>query len=163
MTCECMNDEVAQSLYMAQLKVYDYVNNLISTLPQINNSTCDFSILCEKYPIMVHNNTFRARVLHVVLTNKEHTERIYPDKLTDLGLAYILITTNYRRTLSIKSQEFFVNGNTTSQEYKGNTYYNYSIEKANVSTKNKITQLRQKNNIAEPSIFVGKHQDLVLA
>ena len=102
---------------MSQLKVYDYVNNLISTLPKFNVSTCDFSILCKKYPIMIHNNNFSARVLYVVLTNKEHTERIYPDKLTDIDLDYILITTNYRRTLSIKSQEFFINGNTISQEY----------------------------------------------
>ena len=148
---------------MTQLKVYDYVNNLISTLSKLNNSTCDFSILCDKYPIIIHNNNLRARVLYVVLTNKEHTERIYPDKLTDLDLDYILITTNCRRTLSIKSQEFFINGNTISQESQGHTYYNYSIEKVNASTKNKIAQLRQKYNIAEPSIFVGKHQDLVLA
>lgn len=141
-------------------KVYDYVNNLISTLPEF--TTCDFSILCEKYPIMLHQNNFRARVLYISLTNKEHTERIYPDKLADLGLEYILITTNRRRTLSMKSQEFFINGNTTPQEYKGNTYYNYSIEKADSNTKNKITQLRQKYGITEPSIFVGKHQELIL-
>ena len=153
----------AQSQIVSTPKVYEYVCNLIATLPNPNDFTnCDFSILCEKYPILLHRNNFRARVLYISLTCNEHTERIYPDKLSELNLEYITITTNHRRTISMRTQEFFVNGNTTPRDYKGYIYFDYSFEKVNSSTKNKITQLRQKYNITEPQIFVGKHQDLLI-
>lgn len=145
---------------ISDLKVYDFVNSLISTLPEFNN--CDFSILCDKYPIQSNKNTFRARVLYIILSSNNKTYKLYPDKIAELGLEYITITTNLRRKLSMNFQEFFINGNTIPQEYKGNNYYNYSIERVNIPTKNKIIQLRQKYNITEPSIFIGKHQELIL-
>lgn len=62
----------------------------------------------------------------------------------------------------MKAQEFFINGNTEPQEYKGNDYYNYSLERTSMSTRNKIKELRQKYNVPEPELFVGKHQDLII-
>lgn len=152
---------------ISDLKVYDFVNSLISTLPEFNNcdhpsTELDFSILCDKYPIQSNKNTFRARVLYIILSSNNKTYKLYPDKISELGLEYITITTNLRRKLSMNFQEFFINGNTIPQEYKGNNYYNYSIERVNIPTKNKIIQLRQKYNITEPSIFIGKHQELIL-
>lgn len=47
----------------------------------------------------------------------------------------------------MKSQEFFINGNTDPQEYKSNTYYNYGLERIDVATRNKNTQLRLKYEV----------------
>lgn len=143
-----------------KLKVYDFVNCLSFTVPEFDN--CDFSILCDRYPIQLNKNTFRARVLYIIISSSNKTYKLYPDEIAELGLEHITITTNLRRKLSTNYQEFFINGNTTPQEYKGRTYYNYSIEKVNIPTKNKIKQLRERYNITEPSIFIGKHQELIL-
>lgn len=145
-------------------KVYDYINTLISVLPEPEKyRNCDFSILCEKFPLMMNTNSFRAKVLYISLKNNiSETMTIYPDKITEIGLENITITTNLRRRLSMKTQEFFINGNTEPQEYKGNDYYNYSLERTSMSTRNKIKELRQKYNVPEPELFVGKHQDLII-
>ena len=145
-------------------KVYDYINTLISVLPDPEKyRNCDFSILCEKFPLMMNTNSFRAKVLYISLKNNiSETMTIYPDKITEIGLENITITTNLRRRLSMKTQEFFINGNTEPQEYKGNDYYNYSLERTSMSTRNKIKELRQKYNVPEPELFVGKHQDLII-
>ncbi len=145
-------------------KVYDYINTLISVLPEPEKyRNCDFSILCEKFPLMMNTNSFRAKVLYISLKNTiSETMTIYPDKITEIGLENITITTNLRRRLSMKTQEFFINGNTEPQEYKGNDYYNYSLERTSMSTRNKIKELRQKYNVPEPELFVGKHQDLII-
>ena len=142
------------------MKVYEYINSLLSMLNNNNeNKVYDFSILCEKYPIMVSKGSFRARVLYVTLSNNE---RFYPDKLTEIGLEYITVTSNVRRRITMNAQEFWINGNTERQEYKGNEYYNYSIERTNNETKKMVQQLREKYNIPVPEIFIGKHHDLIL-
>ena len=145
-------------------KVYDYINTLISVLPEPEKyRNCDFSILCEKFPLMMNTNSFRAKVLYISLKNTiNETMKIYPDKIIEIGLENITITTNLRRRLSMKTQEFFINCNTEPQEYKGNDYYNYSLERTSMSTRNKIKELRQKYNVPEPELFVGKHQDLII-
>ena len=149
---------------MRNMKVFEYVNNLIQLLQDPNKfNDCDFSILCDKYPVLIGRNSFRARVLYVSLKNKEgEIKRLYPDKLKELDFEYINITSNLRRRISMNLQEFFINGNTELQEYKENSYFNYSIEKANPETKKIIEQLRQKYNIESYDLFVGKHQDLIL-
>lgn len=155
-----MTSEINQSF---QMKVYDYVRSIISTLQNPSEyERCDFSILCDKYPLMIGRTTFRGRVLYISLANSNNSIKLYPNKIAELGMNYITITSNLRRRLSVKSQEFFINGNTDPQEYKGNTYYNYSLERTDVATRNKITQLRQKYDIKEPEIFIGKHQDLII-
>lgn len=91
-------------------KVYDYINTLISVLPEPEKyRNCDFSILCEKFPLMMNTNSFRAKVLYISLKNTiSETMTIYPDKITEIGLENITITTNLRRRLSMKTQEFFI-------------------------------------------------------
>ena len=111
---------------------------------------------------MIGRNTFRGKVLYISLANNNNSIKLYPDKIAELGLEHITIISNLRRRLSVKSQEFFINGNTDPQEYKGNTYYNYSLERIGVATRNKITLLRQKYDIKELEIFIGKHQYLII-
>ena len=151
------------------MKVYEYINSLLSMLNNNNdNKVYDFSILCEKYPIMVSKGSFRARVLYVTLAprltlrEQANNERFYPNKLTEIGLEYITVTSNVRRRITMNTQEFWINGNTERQEYKGNEYYNYSIERTNNETKKMVQQLREKYNIPVPEIFIGKHHDLIL-
>ena len=55
-----------------------------------------------------------------------------------------------------------MNGNTEKQVFRESPYYNYSIEKTNINTKDLIVRLHEKYNIEEPDVFIGKHQDLVL-
>ncbi|WP_289705145.1 hypothetical protein [Bacteroides acidifaciens] len=107
------------------------------------------------------NSLYLAKVLYVSLQNGTETIRFYPNKLKE-NLEFVKLTSNSRRKLSVNMQEFFVNGNTEKQEYKEYPYYNYSIERTNINTKDLIARLREKYNIAEPDIFIGKHQDLVL-
>ena len=155
---------ISISQNMRAPKVYEYVNNLISMLPEPEKfRNCDFSILCEKFPLMMNMNNFRAKVLYISLKNTNNeTLKFYPDKITELGLENITITTNLRRRLTMKAQEFFINGNTEPQEYKGNDFYHYSLERTSMFTKSKIKELRQKYNLVEPEIFVGHHQELIL-
>ena len=76
------------------MKVYEFINCLISTLSVSEKyEKCNFAILCDKFPIIVGKGSFRARVLYVSLNS---TERIYYDRLKELGLEYITITANVR-------------------------------------------------------------------
>ena len=79
---------------MRAMKVYEFINCLISTLSVSEKyEKCNFAILCDKFPIIVGKGSFRARVLYVSLNS---TERIYYDRLKELGLEYITITANVR-------------------------------------------------------------------
>ena len=142
------------------LRLYDYVNTLI-TIP---NQNISFAILCDKYPINLGRGTYLARVLYVSLSNKDNDEvtRIYPDKLRELNLDHVIITTNARRRINANYQEVFLNGNTIKQQYKEHDFYNYSIERINKATLETVNKLRAKYNIPEPTVFKGEHQDLVL-
>ena len=55
---------------MINMKVFEYINNLISLLQDPNKfNDCDFSILCDKYPVLLGENSFKAPVLYVSLKN----------------------------------------------------------------------------------------------
>lgn len=145
------------------LKIYDYINTLISLLPNPDEfKHCNFSLLCDKFPIISSKSIYLAKVIYISLNVGDNFIRFYPDKLNEMGLNRVLLISNLRRRLTINMPEFFVNGNTEEQVYKDNHYYNYSIEKANASTKELIKQLREKYNLPEPKIFIGLHQNLVL-
>lgn len=145
------------------LKVFDYINSLISLLPKPERfDKCNFSLLCDKYPIKLGNSMYLSRVLYVSLKTNNETLRFYPDKLNDMNLEYVKLKSTCRRQFNINMHEFFINGNTEKLEYKDTAYYNYSIEKTNIKTKDLIVKLRQKYNIKEPEVFIGVHQDLVL-
>ena len=148
----------------AYLRVYEYINTLISLLEKPEEyKTCDFAILCDKYPINVGRGSFLARVLYISLINKDKkTMRLYPNKLQELALEHVIITSNARRRISANFQEFFVNGNNTEQQYKEYSFYNYSIERISKTTKEMISKLRAKYDIPEPTIFKGEHQELVI-
>lgn len=122
------------------IKVYDYLRSIVSTLSDTREyQKCDFSILCDKYLLIVDRNTFCGRFLYVSLANNTDSIKLYFENIAELWLYHITITTNLRMKLSMKSQEFFINGNTNSQEHKRNIYYNYSLERTDVPTRNKIT------------------------
>ena len=144
-------------------KVYEYINTLISLSSKPDEfSKCNFAILCDKFPFSLKKSLYLARVLYVSLQTNTETIRFYPDKLKEMNLENIYLTSNSRRKLSINMHEFFVNGNTEKHEFKECPYYNYSIEKTNINTKDLIGKLREKYNIVEPDVFIGQHQDLVL-
>ena len=143
--------------------VYEYINTLVALLPKPDEfAQCNFAILCDKFPFNLKNSLYLAKVLYVSLQNDTETIRFYPNKLKEMSLEFVKLTSNSRRKLSVNMQEFFVNGNTEKQEYKEYPYYNYSIERTNINTKDLIAKLREKYDIAEPDVFIGKHQDLVL-
>lgn len=154
------------------LKVFDYVNTLMTLIPdEIKN--CNFTLLCEKYPINAGKSSYLAKVLYISLQSQaklescncksnDKTIRFYPDKINEMNLDYVILTTNARRRININSQEFFVNGNTEKQVYKESEYYNYSIERVNKVNQEMLSQLREKYNIPEPTIFKGIHQNIIL-
>ena len=143
--------------------VYEYINTLISLLPKPDGfAKCNFAILCDKLPFNLKNSLYLAKVLYVSLQNDTETIRFYPNKLKEMNLEYVKLTSNSRRKLSANMHEFFVNGDTEKHEFKECPYYNYSIERTNINTKDLIVKLREKYNIVEPDVFIGKHQDLVL-
>ena len=46
-------------------KVFEYINNVISILDEPEKfEKCDFSILCDKYPIQTNKNMYLAKVLY---------------------------------------------------------------------------------------------------
>ncbi|KAK8881875.1 hypothetical protein M9Y10_044511 [Tritrichomonas musculus] len=141
--------------------VYDYINNLKAKLPKTFD-VCNFSILCDKFPIPSGKYGYNARVLYVSLKADEKYKRFYPPDLDKLGLTYIYVKTNKRRNINEDMPEFYVNGNTTSKEYEGYHYYEYSIRLAPREHMNNIIKLREKYNIKEPTIFFGEQLDLVL-
>lgn len=146
---------------MNTVGVYDYINNLKATLPKTFD-TCNFSILCEKYPIASGKYGYSARVLYVSLKAGEKYKRFYPPDLDKQGLTYIYLKSGKRRNINEEMPEFYVNGNTTPKEYEGYHYYEYSLRKAPPEHKKTLDKLREKYNIKEPTIFVGEQQDLVL-
>ena len=146
-------------------KVYDYINSLIEMLDESEKfKQCDFSILCDRYPIPSGKATYKAKVLYISLKNKDNAfKRLYYDKIVELGLEYITLTSNVRRRISTTSIEFFVEGSNEEQSFKEYKYYNYSIRKVNdKKTKELIEQMRQKYNINTPQLFVGVQQQIVL-
>ncbi|KAK8837184.1 hypothetical protein M9Y10_036913, partial [Tritrichomonas musculus] len=159
---------------------FDYVNTLMTLTPDDpqsgsasvdeplrvehahNIKNCNFALLCEKYPINAGKSSYLAKVLYISLQSHDKTIRFYPDKINEMNLDYVILTTNARRRININSQEFFVNGNTEKQAYKESEYYNYSIERVNKVNQEMLSQLREKYNIPEPTIFKGIHQNIIL-
>ena len=145
------------------LKVYDYINYLIEVLPMPEDyQKCDFSILCERYPVNTGMSNWLCTVLYVSLDNQKEKIRFYPDQLKEYGLEKVIITSNLRRKITIRMKEFFINGNTIKQTYNEYPYYNYSIDYTTKTTQDRVKQLREKYNLQAPELFIGKHQDLVL-
>ena len=144
-------------------KVFDYINNVISLLESPEDFVkCNFSILCDKYPIQTNTNKYLAKVLYISLKTDKLVKRLYPDKIKEYEMEYIILNSNSRRRLNYKMNEFFVNGNNETQTYKENDFYNYSIELPSSKTKTLISQLREKYNLTTPSLFIGEQQELVL-
>ena len=148
----------------SNLKIYEYINSLISLIPNPDDfKSCDFTLLCEKFPINVGKGTYLTRVLYISLSNKDKKiTRLYPNQLKDMSLEHVILTSNLRRRINTNSQEFFVNGNTEEQVFKEHSFYNYSIEKVDKSNKEMILKLREKYEISEPQLFKGNHQNIVL-
>ena len=103
-----------------------------------------------------------AKVIYISLQSEKDTWRIYPDKIKEFDIEHVILTTNSRRRLHYKMNEFFVNGDNETQQYNENEFYNYSIELASNKTKTLITQLREKYNLTAPELFVGVSQPLIL-
>ena len=148
----------------SNLRVYEYINSLISLLPNPDEyQKCDFTLLCERFPINIGKGTYLVRVLYISLTNSDKKiTRIYPNQLKDMNLEHVILTSNLRRRININSFETFVNGNTDVQTFKEHSFYNYSIEKVDKSNKEMILKLREKYEISEPQVFKGNHQNIVL-
>ena len=148
----------------SNMKIYEYINSLISLLPNPTDyKLCDFTLLCERYPINIGKGTYLTRVLYISLTNSDKKiTRLYPNQLKDMNLEHVILTSNLRRRINTNSQEFFVNGNTEEQTFKEHSFYNYSIEKVDKSNKEIILKLREKYEIPEPQIFKGNHQNIIL-
>lgn len=151
---------------MQHYKVYDYVNNIISLLSLNNKSEdfkkCNFAILCDKYPIQSSFKNYLAKVIYISIQTKKNTLRLYPNNIKELDMEYIIVSTNARRNLSSKMNEFFINGNTEEQDYNDYKFYNYSIERIDAKTKELVEKLREKYKLDTPSLFIGEHQDLVI-
>lgn len=148
---------------MNTLKLYDYINNLISLAETPENfEKCKFAILCDKYPIQANSKKYIAKVIYISIKTDKRVWRIYPDKIKQYDIEHIQLTANLRRKLSYKMNEFFVNGDNNEQEYNENKYYNYSIEMVDNKTKELIEALRKKYNLEIPELFIGEHQNLVL-
>ena len=148
---------------MEHYKVFDYVNNVISLADSPEDfEKCNFAILCERYPIQVNRNNYLAKVIYISIKSDKMIWRLYPDMIKKYNIEYITLSTNSRRRLSDKMNEFFVNGNNQELTYEEYCYYNYYIEKTSKQTKELITKLREKYNIEAPELFIGVHQELVL-
>lgn len=146
-----------------QLKVYEYINSFISLLETPEDfKHCDFTLLCDKYPINSGKSNYLAKVLYISLQTPDKTIRFYPDKIKEMGFEHVVLTSNTRRRINCNSLEFFVNGNTEKQVYKEHEYYNYSIERINKTNRDMLLKLREKYDIPEPTIFKGTHQNIVL-
>ena len=148
---------------MSHHKIFDYINNVVSLADSPEDyKTFNFAILCDKYPIQISKNNFLAKVMYISIQTPKSTWRLYPDKITEYDIEHVIITSNARRRLNSKMNEFFINGNNEEHEYKDNKFYNYSIENTSKSTKEMILKLREKYNLTTPTIFQGEHQELVL-
>ena len=61
--------------------------------PSEKYKECDFSILCERYPINSGKATYRAKVLYISLKNKKGDfKRIYYDKISEMNMENIKIS-----------------------------------------------------------------------
>ena len=151
---------------MQHYKVYDYVNSIISLLSLNNKSEnfkkCNFAILCDKYPIQSGFKNYLAKVIYISIKTEKNTLRLYPDNIKELDMEYIILSSNTRRNLNSKMNEFFINGNTEEQDYNDYKFYNYSIERINTRTKELVEKLREKYKLETPTLFIGEHQDLVI-
>lgn len=148
---------------MQNNKVYDYVNNLISLAENPEDfEKCKFAILCDRYPIQTSSKNYLGKVLYISIKSDKGVWRLYPDLIKTFDIEYIQLSTNSRRKLHGKMNEFFVNGDNTLQEYKESLFYNYSIELADINTKKLVQTLRAKYKLETPQIYVGEHQDLVI-
>ena len=87
---------------MSTPKVYDYINSLIDMLDESEKfKQCDFSILCDRYPIPGGKSAYKAKVIYTWLKNKDNEfKRFYHDNIVELGLEYITLTSNVRRRIS---------------------------------------------------------------
>lgn len=151
---------------MQHFKVYDYINSIITFLSIDNKSEdfkkCNFAILCDKYPIQSGFKNYLAKVIYISIKTKKNTFRLYPNNIKDLDMEYIVVSTNARRNLNSKMNEFFINGNTEEQDYNDYKFYNYSIERIDTKTKELVEKLREKYKLDTPTLFIGEHQDLVI-
>lgn len=144
-------------------KVFDYVNNVISLADKPEDfDNCNFAILCEKYPIQTNRNKYLAKVIYISIQSDKNTWRIYPNKIKEFEIEHVIISSNARRKLNYRMEEFWVNGSNETQEFKENRFYNYSIEIASHKTKTLITKLREKYNLEAPELFIGVSQPLIL-
>ena len=51
---------------MSTPKVYDYINSLIDMLDESEKfKKCDFSILCDRYPIPGGKSAYKAKVIYI--------------------------------------------------------------------------------------------------
>ena len=148
---------------MKKMKLYQYINNCISLLEHPENfAECEFSLLCERFPINTSLSNYLAKVLYISLKSPNDSIRIYPDKIKEYDIEYVILNSNSRRRISCRMKEFWVCGNNQLQSYKENDFYNYSLEIANNKTRDTIEKLRSKYQISPPEIFIGKHEDLIL-
>ena len=146
-----------------QLKVYDYINFVISLADNPEHfKECNFAILCDRYPIQLNHNNYLAKVMYISIKTDKEIWRIYPDKIKEYEIEQIVLSTNSRRRLNYKMKEFFVNGSNIEQNYEEYIYYNYSIELVSNKTKELINKLREKYNLVTPTLFVGEYQPLVI-
>ena len=152
-----------QSKMENQLKVYDYINFIISLADNPEDyKDCNFAILCDKYPIQLNHNNYLAKVMYISFKTDKTIWRVYPDKIKEYDIEHIVLSTNTRRRLNYKMNEFFVNGSNIEQKYEEYSYYNYSIELASKKTKTMIEELRKRYELDTPELFIGEHQPLVL-
>ena len=107
---------------------------------------------------------YKDKILYISLKNKKgEFKRIYYDKISEMNIEYITLTSNVRRRISTNQLEFFVEGSNEAQTFKEYKYYNYSIRKAaDKRTKELIEQMRTKYNITKPQLYVGERQELIL-
>ena len=112
-----------------QFKVYDYINNVISLADNPEDfKESNFAILCDRYPIQLSKNKYLAKVLYMSIkknkqsntlsecqAKQEDVWRLYPDKIKEYDIEHIVLSTNSRRRINYKMQEFFVNGSNEEQ------------------------------------------------
>ena len=78
-------------------------------------------ILCERFPINTGLSNYLAKVLYISLKSPNDSIRIYPDKIKEYNIEYVILNSNSRRRISCRMKEFWVCGNNKLQSYKENT------------------------------------------
>ena len=118
-----------------------------------------FSILCEKYPI-VRKFDVKVKALYIIFKNKDgNSIKIYPNNIID---PYFKIKETPRRKIFDKKKPFWINGDTITQNFEGNVYFNFSITKIKNSEEVIVNNLRKKYNIEEPKVYEGENLGLEL-